>query len=194
MHPRGKTKGRWRTFLRARQGSWADEKQAFSAEAARDGEVASVGGDDVRLGVACGKHHAGGVAGVLFWILAQRVWPRGHRGQTTEEVPLKGFMPAANEDNERREGETNRACRLIFFAVANDAADMAAGLGARFRSQGRPRAARAAAAIVGAVWPAGMPLQCSRDLAPWWTSMARPLACGRPRSAAARRSAVCGGL
>ena len=32
--------------------------------------------------------------------------------------------------------------------------------------QVRPRAARAAAAMVGAVWAAGMPLQCSRDLAP----------------------------
>ena len=37
-------------------------------------------------------------------------------------------------------------------------------------------------------------LQISSDRAPWWTSMPRPLAVGRPIDAAWRSNGVCGGL
>lgn len=115
-------------------------------------------------------------------------------------MPMNGFIPSANEGVARRArvfffmNEAMRAFRETFLAEGVDGTGMKIKLRGMKQRQAPRSAATAAARMRGAVCAAGMPVQISSDFAPWCTSMARPLARGRPRARAWVSRAVSGGL
>src|SRR4051812_27870437 len=94
---------------------------------------------------------------------------------SAKEESMAGGVDAMNAK------DTSKSARLAWSAVEDEGVRAHAHLPKTSLVQLELRAARAASCMMGAVRSAGIPLQISSALAPWWTSIASPLAFGMPR-------------